>query len=206
VKEAASEPPNLTLVAPLKLVPVMVTSEPAAPEPGVKLLIVGAASKVKEDGLRDVPLGVVTEILPVEPLLTTAEISVLEFTVKEAASVPPNLTLVAPMKLVPVIVTLEPAAPEEGVNEVMTGGALWVNTLELIAVPPRVVILILPVDPLPTTAVIFVLEFTLYEAAEISPNFTETALLKFLPVIETEVPARPEAGVNEVITGAGTKV
>ena len=36
-------PPKLTTVAPVKLVPVMVTDVPEAPEVGLKPLIVGAA-------------------------------------------------------------------------------------------------------------------------------------------------------------------
>jgi hypothetical protein len=39
------------------------------------------------------------------------------------ASVPLNLTLLAPEKLVPLIVTVVPTGPEVGLNEVMVGAA-----------------------------------------------------------------------------------
>ena len=73
-------PPNVTAVAPVKLVPVMVTEVPAKPDAGVNELIVGAGIKVKVPLLVAVPPGVVTETVPVLPLATTAVIDVLEFT------------------------------------------------------------------------------------------------------------------------------
>jgi hypothetical protein len=51
---------NLTAVAPLKAVPVRVTVIPTPPLLGVKLVIVGAATKVKLEPLVAVPPGVVT--------------------------------------------------------------------------------------------------------------------------------------------------
>ena len=44
-------------------------------------------------------------------------------TVKEAAAVPPKLTAVAPVKLVPDMVTVAPDAAEIGVNELIAGAA-----------------------------------------------------------------------------------
>ena len=67
-----------------------------------------------------VPPGVVTEILPVEPLPTIAVIRVAEFTVKLAAAVPPMLTAVAPLRLVPVMFSEVPLPPS-GVKEVIVG-------------------------------------------------------------------------------------
>jgi hypothetical protein len=47
---------------------------------------------------------------------------VAEFTVKLAAFVPPNLTIIfVPVKLVPVIVTAAPVAAVVGVNELIVG-------------------------------------------------------------------------------------
>ena len=68
-------------------------------------MMVGALTKVKSSLLVAVPPGVVTVTLPVDPLPTVAVIWVEESTVKLAASVPPNLTAVASVKLVPVMVT-----------------------------------------------------------------------------------------------------
>ena len=66
----------------------------------------------------------VTETQPFEPLPRTTVIRVAEFTVKLTTSVPPNLTEVAQVKLVPVMVTELPIAPEIGVKEVMLGGGI----------------------------------------------------------------------------------
>ena len=62
-----------------------------------------------------------------------------EVTVK-VAEVPLKLTAVAPVKLVPLIVTLVPAGPLVGVNPVIVGAlAAIVKLLALVAVPPDVV-------------------------------------------------------------------
>ena len=66
--------------------------------------------KVKVPVLVAVPPGVVTVMAPVAPLPTVAVIWVSQLTVKEAAAVPPKVTAVAPVKLVPVMVTAVPAA------------------------------------------------------------------------------------------------
>jgi hypothetical protein len=48
-------------------------------------------------------------------------------TLNELAAVPPNLTEVAPVKFVPVIVTTCPVFPVFGVNEVIVGAGLTVR-------------------------------------------------------------------------------
>lgn len=58
---------------------------------------------------------------PLEPLPTTALMVVALTTLKEVAAVPPKLTAVAPVKLVPVIVTVAPLAAEVGLIEAMFG-------------------------------------------------------------------------------------
>ena len=71
--------------------------------------------------------------------------AVAEVTVKVAV-VPLNLTAVAPVKFVPLIVTLVPAGPVAGVKVVIVGGlAVTVKLLALVAVPAGVVTLIGPV-------------------------------------------------------------
>ncbi len=59
------------------------------------------------------------------PAGDVAVIDVAELTVKPVALVAPNLTAVAPVKLVPVIVTVvpPPAGPDVGEIEVTAGGA-----------------------------------------------------------------------------------
>ncbi len=67
-----------------------------------------------------VPPVVVTETLtvPADPEGVVAVICVALSTVKEAASVEPNLTAVAPVKLVPVITTEVPPAVGPEVGEI----------------------------------------------------------------------------------------
>jgi hypothetical protein len=57
----------------------------------------------------------------VAPFPTTAEIVVALVTEKEVAAVPPKLTAVAPVKLVPVIVIVVPGLADVGVKDVMVG-------------------------------------------------------------------------------------
>ena len=84
-------------------------------------MIEGGAHKVKISPDVAVEAGVVTLMLPVVPDATTAVMLVELTTVNEAAAVPPKLTAVAPVKLVPVMVTFVPASADAGVNEVMVG-------------------------------------------------------------------------------------
>jgi hypothetical protein len=129
----------------------MVTVAPVVPDEGVKELMVGAAEKPVRVAA---PPGVVTATLPVVPLPTTAVMVVAPTTVKEEAAVPPKLTAVAPVKLVPVIVTVAPEPADVGVNEVIVGAGM-VNPAS-VAVPPGVVTDTLPGEPLPNTAVMLV--------------------------------------------------
>src|SRR5262245_28763349 len=97
----------------------MVTLAPAAPCIGVKLVIRGAT--VKLVGLVAVPPGVVTVTVPVVALGgTVAVMLVLESTWKLAVA-PLNLTAVAPVKAVPLMTTLAPAAPLAGARLVIRG-------------------------------------------------------------------------------------
>ena len=89
---------------------------------------------------------------------------------------------------------------------------LTVKSVALVAVPPPFVTLILPVVAVEgTVAVIWVAEFTTNVAVtllKVTPVVVKltplTVPLKFVPVIFTDAPAGPKAGVNEVIVGAGT--
>jgi preprotein translocase subunit SecG len=77
-----------------------------------------------------VPFGVITVILtvPTAPAGLTAVIDVALFTVKLAAAVLPKLTAVAPVKLVPVIVTDVPpeVGPLPGLIAVTAGAGTYV--------------------------------------------------------------------------------
>jgi hypothetical protein len=96
------------------------------PEPPWQIdtpVVVGTALNVKEDALVPVPAGVVTLIVPVVPAPGVAVIWVDEFTVYEPAFVPPKVTAVAPVKLVPMITAeVENPQPLDGVKLVIVGG------------------------------------------------------------------------------------
>jgi hypothetical protein len=76
-----------------------------------------------------VPPGVATRIRPLEAPAGTLNVSLLgELTVKEAAA-PLTVTEVVPMNPEPLIVTVVPTGPLDGVNDVICGGAAAVATV-----------------------------------------------------------------------------
>ena len=119
--------------------PVITTEVPLLPESGKKEIIVGTEADVEVEAGEDVelevnadlkvklwvelpdPFGVVTLIIPLEPLPTMAIILVGETTVKPRAAVPPKLTAVVPIRLLPVIKTDVPLPPEAGKKETIVG-------------------------------------------------------------------------------------
>jgi hypothetical protein len=92
---------------------------------GVAVTATGGAGEiltVNTAALVAVPKGFVTAILPVVPTPGIAVICVALTTKKDWAGVPPNVTPVAPVKLVPVIVTVVvPEQPEAGENKLTVG-------------------------------------------------------------------------------------
>jgi len=200
VKEVADVPPNLTAVAPVKLVPVMVTVRPVPDEVGVNDVMVGAGTNVKP--AKDAgPPGVVTDTLPVVPLATTAVICVALFTTKDVALVPPKVTAVAPVKLVPVMVTVAPAAADVGENDVIVGAGIKVKPARVPVWLLELVTVTLPLVPAATTAVMVVVLTTVNDVALVPPNFTELMLLKLVPVMVTVAPVAAEVGVKEEMVG-----
>ena len=93
-----------------------------------------------------VPPGVVTAMGPLAaPLGTVAVICASEFTVNVAA-VPLNVTAVAPVKLVPVMVTEVPGGPLVGLNELIVGGGGGGSIVKVsVAVPVPVLLVALSV-------------------------------------------------------------
>ena len=125
--------PKFTVVAPeTNPVPVRVTTVPPARGPfvGLNAVTVGAATYVKLTTLVDVPPGVVTVTVaaPATPAGEVAVIEVAELTTTFDAAFAPNFTAVAPVKLVPVMVTDVPPAtgPLVGLNDVTVGAATYV--------------------------------------------------------------------------------
>jgi hypothetical protein len=67
---------------------------------------------------------VVTAILPVRPLEGTMNVIVVALvTVGARTLLPPSVTAVAPIKFVPVMVTVVPEAPDPGEKPVIVGAA-----------------------------------------------------------------------------------
>ena len=119
----AALPPTVTLLAPVKLVPVIVNGVPplVGPEVGETLAMVGAAGVINSNalGIVAVPLGVVTATLcaPAAPAGVMAVIDVSLTTTTLVAATPPTFTsptgkLLTPKKLVPVIVITVPPTVE----------------------------------------------------------------------------------------------
>jgi hypothetical protein len=108
----ADTPLNSTDVAPVKFVPLIVTTVSTFPLVGESPVIVAGTQNC--EALVAVPAGVVTLTYPlVAPLGTVAEMLVAEFTVNDALT-PLNLTAVAPVKFAPLTVTGAPSLPLVG--------------------------------------------------------------------------------------------
>lgn len=200
--KGAGLPLNWTDVAPVKFAPLIVTLAPTAPLVGTTPVMRGATVKFAE--LVPVPPGVVTLMGPVMALAgTVAVILVAKFTLK-AADMPLNLTDVAPVKVVPVIVTLVPTAPPVGVKLVTSG--LTLKLAALIAVPAGVVTPIFPVvAPAGTIAVILFDAFTV-KVDDVPFHVTAVAPVKLDPLIVTLAPTTPLPGEKPVIRGATVNV
>jgi hypothetical protein len=135
---------------------------------GRKLVIVGAGMKVNPS-LEAVPPGVVNLTEPLEPLPTIATIDVEETTVKEDTGVPPKVTIDVPLKLLPVMLMIALAAAITGSKDEMKGAGIKVNPSRK-AVPPGVVKLTAPVEPVPTTARIESEETMVKELTAVPPR------------------------------------
>jgi hypothetical protein len=207
-KVVAATPPNFTEVAPVKAVPLMVTTVPAGPLVGVNEVIEGAVVTVKFAALVAVPPGVVTVIFPVTAPVGTLAVTFVPapFTENVVAATPPNFTEVAPAKFVPLMVTEVPTGPLVGEKDVIVGAAapVTVKSVELVAVAPPLVTLIFPVvAPVGTVAVSCVpAGFQENVVALVPLNFTELVPTKPEPLMVTTVPTGPLDGENDVIVGA----
>jgi hypothetical protein len=105
-------------------------------------------------------------------------------TVNEVAAVPPKLTAVAPVKFVPVIVTVCPVPAEVGLNDAIVGGGKYVKPAR-VPVPDAVVTETEPDAPAATVALMLVALTTVNVVAALPPKLTAVAPVKFVPVIFT---------------------
>ena len=161
----------------------------------------------------DVPPGVVTVTVtaPATPAGAVAVTATPERTTTFVAAFAPNITPVAPVRFVPVIVTDVPPAtgPLVGLNNDTVGAATYVNETAFVDVPPGVVTVTAdtPAAPTGVTAVTEVEETKLTVALALAPKFTRVPPeTKPEPVIVTNVPPAtgPLVGLNNVTVGAGT--
>ena len=218
LSELALVEPNLTSLAPVRFVPVIVTVVPPAAGPlvGSTFVTVGAGMYVNwsPEPVELVPPGVltVTSTVP-EPAGEVAVTCVADSALTPLALVEPNLTSLAPVRFVPVIVTVVPpaAGPLVGSTFVTVGAGMYVysSAAEVALVPPGVLTVTCTVpEPAGEVAVIFVADSASSEVALVEPNSTSLAPVRFVPVIVTVVPpaAGPLVGSTLVTVGAGMYV
>ncbi len=147
VNDAAFTGPNFTAVTDVKVVPVMTTEVPPLVDPSEGEIPVTAGVRKKVNwsdalGALDPP-GVVTTTSTTCGALAgaVAVIVVSLVTVKLVAGVVPKATAVAPVKLVPVMVTVVPPAvgPEVGLTPVTVGTLIeGSDAVTRTAMPPEI--------------------------------------------------------------------
>jgi hypothetical protein len=128
----------------------------------------------------------------------------------EVAGVPLKVTVLVPCaapKFVPIIATEVPTTPEFGVSWLMAGaGTVTVNAVPALATPPTVTTTLPVVAPTGTTATI---DVELQSEMDVAAVPLKVAVLvpcvepKFVPIMATELPTRPEFGVRLVMAGVG---
>jgi hypothetical protein len=202
-KEKARHPLNVTYCVPVKFVPLIVTCVPGVPLVGVNEVTVGGAVEFTKKACGDPPEppALVTKIEPlVAPLGTTAVNCVSDMTWNDPAAAPLNVTCVAPVKLIPVTVTLVPTDPLLGVKELTCGCPVKVLPDE--PLPDVFVTLIGPLTPPPgTTAVNCVSDAPRKNPAGMPLKLTPVVPVKLAPVTVTVVPAGPLGGEKELTAG-----
>src|SRR5690242_2610766 len=110
---------NVTLFAPKKPVPEIVSAVPAKPLEDESPVIVGTTWNCVPTS---VPLGTVTVSVPsVSSLGTVATICVFDFTENDGEGTPPMATCVAPVKPKPLIVSFVPTGAATGLKFAMYG-------------------------------------------------------------------------------------
>lgn len=187
----------------------MVTDAPTAPEVGVRLVMLGAATTVKLFPLVLTPLAFTTTF-PVVAAEGTVATMLLALQLAGVAAVPLNLTVLVPCvapKFDPAIVTEALTAPEVGDRLVMLGVGSTVKLLPLLATPDTVTTTFPVVAPVGTFATMLV-AIQLVMVAVVPLNLTVLVPCvdpKFDPVMVIEAVTAPEAGDKVVIVGAAAR-
>lgn len=204
----ARAPLKLTVPVPWvapKLLPLMVTGAPTAPEVGERPLIVGAGRTVNDTPLLLTPLACTTTLPVVAPEGTGATIE-FAFQLVGVANVPLKLTVLEPCvdpKLLPLIVTDAPTAPELGDKPLMLGAGRTVKEKPLLTTLFTLTTTLPVVAPVGTGVMIDV-ALQLLGVAVVPLNltvFVPCAEPKPLPFIVTLAPIAPELGERAVILG-----
>ena len=98
-------------------------STPTSPVPTLTVVAVaGVVVTVNEAALVAVPAGVVTLMVPDCAAVGTVKVMLVALTTVNVVARVPSVTAVAPLRAVPVIVTVVPGIPLTGVKLVMVGG------------------------------------------------------------------------------------
>ncbi len=200
-------PVNVTSVAPVRFVPVIITVVPTVAAAGVKAVARGGCTTVRSVALSAAPSTVVTPIFPVTAPSGTRNcksVSVLDTIDPGGTANAPTFTAGSPVgarRLVPVTsMTVVPPTALGGVKLVIFGATLKLAALG--AVPIALVTLTGPVSaPAGTTARNDVAVTAVGVTVTGPVNVTAVAPVRFVPVIITVVPTGAAAGANVVARG-----
>jgi hypothetical protein len=204
-------PLNKTVLLPCvvpKWDPLIVTTVPAGPAIGLRLLIVGDGVTVKLTPLlaTDPTVAITLPVLAPEGTEVTRLVSLQ---LVGTTGMPLKVTELNPFdapKLLPLIVTGVPTGPEDGLKLAITGDTAKFK--ELLATPPTVTRTAeMPATaPTGTEATMLVVLQLLAVPADTPLNVTVLVPCdppKFAPAIVTEVPTGPLLGVKLVMLGGG---
>jgi hypothetical protein len=216
-------PEKFTVVAPVRFVPLRVTTTvvPCAPEVGASEVSVGVDGRTVNAPVRMlvVPPGVVTLTLlvPVAAVAVMLKVAVTVVAVEPVTTaltpVPEKFTVVAPVRPVPLSVTTTavPCTPEVGASEVSVGNTTVNAPVTMLLVPPAVVTLTF-LAPRAAPAVIVKVAVTVPAVDPVTTaltpvpeKFTADAPARFVPVrVTTTVEFRsPVFGLSEINVGTG---
>ncbi len=171
----AGVPLNDTMGDVLKLVPLIITTAPAAPSEGVKVEIVGVSNTLNGDPLETVSPFSVNEIVPVDAPTGTEVVILVEVEAVTTAATPLNSTTLlvgVVLKLFPEMITDAPTAPLAGLNPVIDGVGSTVKSLTLVTVTPLTVTEIFPKVAPTGTVVVMLLVVDAVITAVVLLNFT----------------------------------
>jgi hypothetical protein len=203
---------TFSLAVVLKFVPVMTTSAPTAPLAGLNPVIVGFPKTVKSFELVMVTPLVVTVIGPVVAPLGTVTVMLVVVDEITVALTPLNLTTLLTavvLKFVPVIITVAPGAPLDGVKPVKVGIGNTVKLVAVVIATPFTIIDIGPVIAPAGTIALILVEVDEVMSATIPLNDTwlsASGVLKLVPVMVTIAPTAALEGLKLVIVGVGSTV